>query len=170
MPAWYSLQMLSYCKVPFVKPKWLLLLGRCLSSLYELAAILLMGWGAGRGFSCLLSSFPAVRTSQKISLYRLFLIRGVTDLNNTWINADSICHTVILNYLLISYNLNVFYAPFALTSHCFVNRLPLFPGTALHCHSFSFIKSWWYCSFLNFQWSRLLQSDVLIKYILSLYY
>lgn len=40
----------------------------------------------------------------------------------------------------MSYNLNVFYASFALTSHYFVNRLPLFPGTSVHCHSFSFIK------------------------------
>lgn len=46
-----------------------------------------LGWGRDGGW---VGVFPALRTSQKISLYRLFLIRGVIGLNNTWTNVDSV--------------------------------------------------------------------------------
>lgn len=125
-PLLCSLQV-SYCKVPFVKPKWLLLLGRCSRSLKELAALLLNGMGSGGAFSCL-PSFPAVRTFPMISL---FFVGGVTDLAHIWINLDCLSYS------------NIKFPSHFLQPQCilcplllllltpFVKSLPLFPGTVV---------------------------------------
>lgn len=76
MAALCSLQMLSYVLPgPFCDNPMTVVGGQVLEG----------PWCSGveKGMEVELVSFPALGTSQKISLYRLFLSRGAIDLNNT---------------------------------------------------------------------------------------